>query len=61
MAKKGEKELKTAPVRIDAGLAKKAKIAAEHQGLDLSEYLSELLKAPVEKDWGRARKAILES
>jgi predicted HicB family RNase H-like nuclease len=61
MAKKAENEVKTAPVRIDAGIAKKAKIAAEHQGIDVSDYLSRLLKVPVEKDWGRARKAILDS
>jgi hypothetical protein len=61
MAKKGETQLRTSPVRIDSGLAMKAKIAAEHQGLDLSEYLSAIIKPTVEKDWGRARKAILES
>jgi hypothetical protein len=61
MPRKDESQSRTAPVRIDVGLAKKAKIAAEHQGLDVSEYLSGLLKAPVEKDWAKARKAILDA
>jgi hypothetical protein len=52
---------KTTPVRIDSGLIIKAKIAAEDKGVDLAEYLSVLLKAPIERDWARARKKILET
>ncbi len=62
MAKKESTQAdKTTPVRIDSGLIIKAKIAAEDKGVDLAEYLSGLLKAPVERDWARARKKILEA
>jgi hypothetical protein len=61
MAKTEKSPRKTAAVRIDAGVAMKAKIAAEHQGLDLSDYLTALLKSQVDRDWAKARKAIMEA
>jgi hypothetical protein len=61
MAKKTETEMKTTPVRIDSGIVRQAKIAAEHQRVDLATYLSDLLKGPVERDWAKARKAIIEA
>jgi hypothetical protein len=57
--KQGDQADKTTPVRIDSGLIIKAKIAAEDKGVDLAEYLSTVLKVPVERDWARARKKIL--
>lgn len=59
--KRDEGQRKTTPIRVDAGLARKAKIAAEHQDLDLSDYISGLLRPLVEKDWAKARKAILDA
>jgi hypothetical protein len=61
MAKKEAPTAKTTPVNIDSGLVLKAKIAAEDKGLELSDHLSELLKAPIEREWARARNNILEA
>jgi ribosomal protein S12 len=62
MAKKPEtKTAKTVPVRLDNGVVIKAKIAAEDKGLDLCDYLSDLLRPTVERDWARARKKIIDS
>jgi hypothetical protein len=53
--------MKTSPVRIERGIVLKAKIAAEDMGVDMSDYLSKILKAVVERDWARARKKIMEA
>jgi hypothetical protein len=58
--KQGDQADKTKPVRMDRGIIIKAKIAAADKGVDLAEYLSSVLTAPVERDWARARKKILE-
>jgi predicted HicB family RNase H-like nuclease len=52
---------KTSVVRIDSGVARQARIAAEDQGLELSEYLTAILRPQVAKDWARARKKILDA
>jgi hypothetical protein len=36
-------------------------IAAEDKGVDLAEYLSGHLRAPIERDWARARRKILDA
>jgi hypothetical protein len=62
MAKKdGAQPMKTTPVRIDSGVVIRAKIAAEDKGLDMSDYLSEILKPTVDRDWAKARKKIIDA
>lgn len=45
-------------VKIDAKLQRKAKLVASHRDLTLSEYLSELLEKPVERDYQRFRQEL---
>ena len=48
----------TKAVKIDRSIASKADLIATDQGVSLSEYLSEALKAIVERDWGRMLKRV---
>jgi hypothetical protein len=41
----------TKPVRIDRGLAEKAKIIAADRGIDMGEYISGMIEGRVMKDW----------
>lgn len=41
----------TKPVRIHAGIASKAKIIAAGKGIDISDYITDMIKARVLKDW----------
>lgn len=43
-------------VKADAGIIRKAKFAADARGLSLAEYISELLRGPVERDFAKAIK-----
>ncbi len=43
-------------VKIARDLATKAKVIAETQGMNLAEYLTGLLRAPIERDWPKALK-----
>jgi hypothetical protein len=45
-------------VKIERILATKAKMIAESRGISVAEYLSDLLRAPIERDWPKAIKAI---
>jgi hypothetical protein len=47
-------------VKISRDLAAKAKLIAESKGIPVAEYLSELLRGPVERDWPKAVKTIEE-
>jgi hypothetical protein len=60
VAKKKQGPQRTTPVKIDTGLVRKARTIAEDKGIDLSEYLSETLRGPLEKDWMRVLKKIVE-
>jgi hypothetical protein len=60
MAKK-KSPLKTTPVKIDTGLVRKAKTIAEDKGIDLSAYLSEVVRGAIERDWAKVLKKIVES
>ncbi len=42
---------KTIAVRIDAPIGKKAQTVADDRGIPVSEYLSELLRGAVDRDW----------
>ena len=42
-------------VKIARDLAVKAAIIAESRGVPMAEYLSDILKAPIERDWPKAR------
>lgn len=46
-------------VKIERGLAMKAAVIAETLGYaSMAEYLSELVRAPIERDWPKALKKI---
>lgn len=57
---KGKAELKTTPVKVDTRLVRKAKTIAEDKGLSLSDYLSEILQGPIDRDWGKILKKIAQ-
>jgi hypothetical protein len=60
MAKK-KPVLKTSVVKIDSGLARKAKLIAADKGVPVSEYLSSAIQAAVVKDWPRVLKTMGEA
>jgi len=43
----------TKPVRVESSIAAKAEKIAIDRGVDVSEYVSEVLRGPVERDWLR--------
>lgn len=45
-------------VKIDRVLAAKAKLIAEANGISVAEYLSELLRPHIDKDWPKAVKSL---
>ena len=51
MAKKGER--KTLPVRIDSHLVRKARYIARDRGVPLSDYVTDVLKHAVDRDWSK--------
>jgi hypothetical protein len=53
--------LKTTPVKIETGLVRKARTIAEDKGIDLSEYLSGVVRGAIERDWTKVLKKIVES
>jgi hypothetical protein len=53
-AEKGKRD--DVAVKIDRTLGDKAKFVASRKGSTMAEYLSELLRGPVEKDFDRAVK-----
>jgi predicted HicB family RNase H-like nuclease len=48
------------PVKIDASVYRKAQIVAAGKGISLAEYLSELLRPLVNKDYIRQAKEALK-
>lgn len=58
VAKKGP--LKTTVVKIETGLVRKARTIAEDKGIDLSEYLSGVVRGAIGRDWDRILKRIVE-
>jgi hypothetical protein len=57
---RGRSELKTTPVKIDSRLARKAKTISEDKGIPLSDYLSAIIESPIERDWGKVLKKIVQ-
>jgi predicted HicB family RNase H-like nuclease len=56
MAKKksgGGKETFTVAVKIERSLAGKAKMIATDKNVSLAEYISEIIRPTVERDWGK--------
>jgi hypothetical protein len=49
--KRDEKAPDTKVVRVHANLASKAKVIAASRGVDIADYLSEILRTRVLKDW----------
>lgn len=47
-----------ATAKIDAGLITKAKFVADTRDMPLAEYLSELLRGPVDRDFAKAVKQV---
>ncbi len=43
----------TAAVKIDRALASRARMIAADRGVTLSDYLTEVMSATVDRDWGR--------
>lgn len=56
--KKGAGERKTLPVRIDAQLVRRAQNVARDRGLPLSDYVTEILRTSVERDWSKILRRI---
>ena len=62
MAKKKEGSgFKTTPVKIETALVRKARTIAEDKGVDLSDYLSGLIRGSIDRDWTKILKRIAES
>ena len=61
VAKEKKSPLKTTPVKIETGLVRKAKTIAEDKGMDLSDYLSGVIRGSIERDWTKVLKKIVES
>jgi hypothetical protein len=55
------KAFKTTPVKIETGLVRKARTIAEDKGIDLSEYLSGIIRVGIARDWTRVLKKIVEA
>jgi hypothetical protein len=62
VAKKKEgSAFRTTPVKIETALVRKARTIAEDKGVDLSEYLSGLIRGAIDRDWTKILKRIAES
>jgi hypothetical protein len=61
VAKEKKAPLKTTPVKIDTGLVRKAKTIAEDKGVDLSDYLSGVVRGAIDRDWTKVLKKIVEA
>lgn len=48
----------TVPIRVERGIATKAKIVASDREVDLAAYISDLLRPLVNKDWSKIVKRI---
>jgi hypothetical protein len=56
--KKDGSELKTATVKIDRTIVTRAKVLAADRGETVAAFLSDLLRAPVDREWSKmVRKA----
>ena len=45
-------------VKVDSALVIKAKLVAEAQGITLAEYISELIRNPVDRDFAKAARKL---
>jgi hypothetical protein len=61
VAKEKKSGFKTTPVKIETGLVRKARTIAEDKGIDLSEYLSGVIRGAIERDWVKILKKITEA
>jgi hypothetical protein len=48
-------------VKLEAGLIRKAKAIAGDKGIDTAQYLSDLVRVAIEKDWTKILKKIAEA
>jgi predicted NBD/HSP70 family sugar kinase len=46
------------PVKVDSGVVTKAKLVADTRDITLAEYLTELLRVPVDRDFSKAVRSI---
>lgn len=46
-------ESPTKAVKIDRGIAGKAEMIAKDRGIDLASYVSEAIRATVDRDWAK--------
>jgi hypothetical protein len=61
VAKEKKAGFRTTPVKIDTGLVRKARTIAEDKGVDLSEYLSAVIRTQIERDWTKILKKIVDA
>lgn len=47
-------------VKVDSGVVTKAKLVADTRDIPLAEYLTELLRSPVDRDFAKAVRSINE-
>ncbi|MBU6429147.1 MAG: hypothetical protein KGR26_09075 [Cyanobacteria bacterium REEB65] len=59
MAKK-KPSTRTTPVRIETGLVRKMVTIAQDRGIDLSDYVTGTLRGPVEKDWCKVLRKLVD-
>jgi hypothetical protein len=52
---------RTTPVKIETGLVRKARTIAEDKGVDLSDYLSGVIRGAIDRDWIKILKRIAEA
>jgi hypothetical protein len=52
---------KTAPVKMESSLVRKARAIADDKGVDLSAYVSGIVRPVIERDWSKVLKKIVES
>jgi hypothetical protein len=57
---KTERVKKTSVAKIETGLLRKAKTIADDKGVDLSDYLSDVLRPALERDWGKILKKLVD-
>jgi len=60
VAKQKPGDRKTIAVKIEAPLARKADAIARDQGIALSTYLSNIMRAHVERDWSKLMRGLAE-
>jgi hypothetical protein len=51
---------RTSAIKVDTGIVRKARTIAEDKGIDLSEYVSDVLRVAIARDWDRIMRRVME-